>query len=63
MHIEDAIVVKHETLAAGYRRLVLRSPRIVPLVQPDGRLVKDVQHAHEVGAYLRGKPDPLRLAP
>ena len=37
-------------------------PRVVALVQPDRRLVEDVQHAHEAGADLRGEPDALRLA-
>ena len=35
---------------------------VVPLVQPDGRLVEHVQHADQAGADLGGEPDPLRLA-
>ena len=36
--------------------------RVVPLVQPDRRLVQDVEHAHERRADLGRQPDPLRLA-
>ena len=35
---------------------------VVPLVEPDRRLVEDVQHAHEARPDLRGEADPLRLA-
>ena len=35
---------------------------VVALVQADGRLVQDVQHAHQAGADLGGQPDALRLA-
>jgi hypothetical protein len=35
---------------------------VVALVEPDGRLVEDVEDAHEAGADLRREPDPLRLA-
>ncbi len=35
---------------------------VVALVQPDRRLVEDVEHADESGADLRGEPDALRLA-
>ena len=37
-------------------------PRVVPLVQPDGGLVQDVEHAHEPAADLRREPDALGLA-
>ena len=40
----------------------LEQPVVVPLVQPDGRLVQHVQHADQPGADLGGQPDPLRLA-
>ena len=40
----------------------LDQPVVVALVQPDGRLVEDVEHADEAGADLGGEPDPLRLA-
>ena len=37
-------------------------PRVVALVQPDARLVEDVEHADEARADLRREPDALRLA-
>ena len=36
--------------------------RVVALVQPDRRLVEDVEHADQAGADLGREPDPLRLA-
>ena len=35
---------------------------VVPLVQPDGRLVQHVQHTHQPAADLAGQPDSLGLA-
>ena len=35
---------------------------VVALVQADGRLVEDIQNAHEARADLRGQPDALALA-
>ena len=35
---------------------------VVPLVQPDRRLVEDVEDADEARADLRRQPDALRLA-
>ena len=35
---------------------------VVPLVQADGRLVQDVEHAHQAGADLGGQPDALGFA-
>lgn len=40
----------------------LDQPVVVALVQPDGRLVQDVEHADESGADLGGQPDALGLA-
>ena len=40
----------------------LDQPAVVPLVQPDRRLVQHVEHADQAGADLGGQPDPLRLA-
>ncbi|SCF99209.1 hypothetical protein GA0115255_114852 [Streptomyces sp. Ncost-T6T-2b] len=37
-------------------------PVVVALVQADGRLVQDVQHADQAGADLGGQPDALGLA-
>ena len=39
----------------------LDQPVVVALVQPDRRLVEDVEDAHQAGADLGGQPDPLRL--
>jgi hypothetical protein len=39
-----------------------QKPRIVALVQPDRRLVEDVEHASQPGADLRREPDALALA-
>ena len=36
---------------------------IVPLVQPDARLIENVEHPHESGTDLRRQPDALRLPP
>src|ERR1700737_5127188 len=36
--------------------------RVVALVQPDGRLVQDVDDAGQLRAHLRGQPDALGLA-
>ena len=35
---------------------------VVALVEPDRRLVEDVEHADELRADLRREPEPLRLA-
>ena len=35
---------------------------VIPLVQPDGRLVEDIQHPHEAAADLRRQADALALA-
>ena len=40
----------------------LDQPAVVPLVQPDARLVQHVEHPDQPGADLGGQPDPLRLA-
>ena len=37
-------------------------PVVVALVEPDRRLVEDVEHADELRADLRREPEPLRLA-
>jgi hypothetical protein len=40
----------------------IQQPPIIPLVQPDGGLVEDVEDADEAAADLRSQPYPLRLA-
>ena len=37
----------------------LDEPCIIPLVQPDGRLIEDIQHPHQAGADLGCQPDTL----
>jgi hypothetical protein len=39
----------------------LEEPPVVSLVEPDRRLVEDVQHPHEPRPDLGGQPDPLGL--
>src|SRR5215213_10005125 len=41
----------------------VEQPRVVTLVQSDGRLIQDVQHAHESRADLCRETNALRLAP
>ena len=36
--------------------------RVIALMQTDGRLIENVQHAHEPAADLRGETDALRFA-
>ena len=40
----------------------LEQPRIVALMQADGRLVQHIEHAGEARADLRGEADALALA-
>ena len=35
---------------------------VIPLMKADGRLIENVEYAHEARADLRCKPDPLALA-
>ena len=39
----------------------LDEPPVVSLVEPDRRLVEDVEHAHQTRPDLRGQPDALRF--
>ena len=41
----------------------VEKPPVVPLVQPDRRLVEDVEHPDQPAPDLRGEPDALGLAP
>ena len=41
----------------------VEQPAVVPLVQPDGRLVQNVHHSHEPGSDLTREPDAPPLAP
>ena len=53
----DERVAEVPEVLEGIQELV-----VVPLVQADGRLVEDIEHAHEAGADLGGQADALALA-
>ncbi len=55
LHDDHRVAQVAEPLQRGDQALV------VALVQPDRRLVEDVEDAHERRPDLRGQPDPLRL--
>ena len=57
------IVLDDDERVAEVTQLAQRAQQlfIVALVQADGRLVEDIQHAHERRADLRCKPDALAL--
>src|SRR6266704_748812 len=40
----------------------VQQPLVVPLVQADGRLIQDIQHADQAGTDLRGQADALALS-
>src|SRR5687768_12225713 len=71
-HVDDVVRGTHRLLVvlddddcvAEVAELLERreEARVVTLVQADGRLVEDVEHADEPRADLRGEPDALRLA-
>ena len=58
------VVLDHDQRVAGVAEpdQRLEQPVVVALVQPDRRLVEDVEHADQAGADLGGQPDPLGLA-
>ena len=61
---DSVLVVLHDDqrVALGFQLLQhVEQDAVVSVVQADGRLVKDVAHAAQVGAELRGEPDALRL--
>ena len=41
----------------------LQQPSIIPLVQPDRRLIQDVEHPDQARSDLRGEPDALPFPP
>ena len=53
----------HRVAEVAQARQRLDEAPVVPLVQPDRRLVEHVEHADERRADLAGEPDPLRLSP
>ena len=58
------VVLHHQHRVAQVPQALERrdQPLVVSLVQPDRRLVEDVEHPHERRADLRGQTDALRLA-
>ena len=58
------VVLHHDDRVAEVAQAAQRAeqPLVVALVQPDARLVENVEHAHEPGPDLRRQPDPLSLA-
>jgi hypothetical protein len=71
-HVDDVVggadgvlvVLDDDHAVAAVAQLVERLDQavVVALVQPDRRLVEDVEHADQRRADLRGQPDALRLA-
>ena len=57
------VVLHHDHAVAGVTELREGSeePAVIPCVQPDARLVQDVEDALQSGAELRGEANPLRL--
>jgi hypothetical protein len=58
------VVLDHQHRVAEIAQAHQRpeQPLVVALVQPDGRLVEDVKHAHQRAADLRGQANALRFA-
>ena len=58
------VVLNDDERVAEVAQLAQRGQQlfIVALVQADGRLIENIQHAHERRADLRGEPDALALA-
>ena len=56
LHYNDGVAFVAKLLQRGYQLSV------VPLVQAYGRLVQDVDYAHQLGSYLRGEPYALAFA-
>ena len=71
-HVDDVVgradrvlvMLDHQHAVAEVAQMAQRAdqPVVVALVQPDARLVEDVEHADETGANLRRQPDALRFA-
>ena len=53
---DDRVIKVSQPLEGG------EQPLVIPLVKPDTRLVKHIEHAGQTGADLRGQPDSLRFA-
>ena len=59
------VVLDHDHRVAQVAQALQRveQPRVVALVQADGRLVQHVEHAHQARADLGGQPDALASPP
>ena len=59
-----AVVLDDDDGVPGVPELLQRrdEPLVVAVVEPDRRLVEDVENADELRADLRGEPYPLRFA-
>ncbi len=57
------IMFDHDQRIAALAQLRQRRQQdpVVARVQPDRRFVQHIAHALQIGAELRGQPDPLRL--
>ena len=72
-HVDDVVGGEHGLLVVLHhddRVAQVAQPQqgldqtaVVPLVQADGGLVQDVEHAHQARADLGGQADALRFAP
>ena len=60
-----AVVLDHDQGVAQVAEMLERPEQtgVVARMQPDGRLVEDIEHAGEPRADLAGQADPLGLAP
>ena len=58
------VMLHHDETVAQIPEVFQRRQQliVVPLVQPDGRLVQNIQHPHQAATDLGGQPDPLALA-
>ena len=58
------VMLHHDEAVAQIPEVFQRRQQliVVPLVQPDGRLVQNIQHPHQAAANLGSQPDPLALA-
>jgi hypothetical protein len=58
------VVLDHQDRVPQVAHPLQRSEQagVVPLMEPDRRLVEDVEHAHQLAADLGGQPDALALA-
>ena len=58
------IMFDHDERIADITQMAegLDEPVVVPLVKTNGRLIKDIEDAGEIGPDLGREPDPLRFS-